>query len=243
MALEDHTTTDTFFNGRVAIHQSTGGYRFSLDAVLLAALPRPKPGDRVMDIGTGCGILPILLAFRNPNIQILGIELQGTLAKLAEKNVLANQMQDRVTVFNHDVRHLQSEMIGGTVDWIISNPPYRPAQSGRINPNAERATARHEIHLKLRDLIHNAQKFLRTGGQFAVIYPSERMVDLFCEMRKAGIEPKWIQNIHSRRADEAKLMLVQGRMRGNPGLKVAQPLIIYDADGNYSKAVEQMMAP
>jgi tRNA1Val (adenine37-N6)-methyltransferase len=239
----ENITTDTFFNGRVAIHQSTRGYRFSLDAVLLAALPRPKPGDRVMDIGTGCGILPILLAFRNPEIQILGIELQRTLAQLAEKNVVANQLQDRVTVIHHDVRHLKSEIVGGTVDWIVSNPPYRSANTGRINPNAERAMARHEIHLTLRDLILTAKKFLRTGGQFAVIYPSERMVDLFYEMRSACIEPKWIQSIHSRQGDEARLMLVQGRMRGNSGLKVAPPLIIYGADGSYSKAVEQMMEP
>lgn len=243
MSPVDHITTDTFFNGRVSIRQSTQGYRFSIDAILLAALPRPKPGDRIMDIGTGCGILPILLAFRYPDIQILGIELQGTLAKIAEKNVTANHMQDRITVLNHDIRYLKNEMIGGTVDWIISNPPYRSANSGRINPNAERAQARHEIHLNIQDLIQNAQKFLRTGGHFAVIYPCERMVDLFYEMRKAGIEPKWVQSIHSHQADAAKLMLVQGRMRGNPGLKVARPLIIYGPDGNYTKAIEQMMAP
>jgi tRNA1Val (adenine37-N6)-methyltransferase len=243
LAPADDITTDTFFNGRVSILQSTQGYRFSIDAILLAALPRPKPGDRIMDIGTGCGILSILLAYRNPDIQILGIELQDTLAKLAERNVTTNQMQNRITVFNHDIRNLKREMIGGAVDWIISNPPFRPAKSGRINPNAERAVARHEIHLKVHDLIHNAQKFLRTGGHFALIYPSERMVDLFYEMRAAGIEPKWIQSIHSRRGDVARLMLVKGRMRGNPGLKVAQPLTIYDEDGNYTKAIEQMMAP
>lgn len=240
--LKDNITTDTFFNGRVKVHQTALGYRFSIDAVFLAALPRPRPGEVVMDIGTGCGIVPILLAFRNPGIKILGIELQDVLADIAVKNVAANHMQERITIINHDVRCLKNKMIEGPVDWIVSNPPYRPANSGRLNPNAERAYARHEIHLNLNELIQVSRRFLRTGGHFAVIYPCERLVDLFYEMRTAGIEPKRMQNIHSRKGDGAKLALVQGRMGGKAGLEVAPPLIVYGADGGYTNVVKQMMA-
>ncbi|MGD9223844.1 MAG: methyltransferase, partial [Desulfobacteraceae bacterium] len=157
-------TTDTFFNGQVKVHQSVQGYRFSIDAVLLAAVPKPKPMETVMDIGTGCGIVPILMAFRNPHIKLFGIELQDDLAKVARDNVCVNHMQDRITILNHDARCLSNDMIDGPVDWIVSNPPYRPASSGRLNPNNERALARHEIHLSLHDLVQTSRSFLRTGG-------------------------------------------------------------------------------
>ncbi len=243
MSHNNNITTDTFFNGQVEVHQSLQGYRFSIDAVLLAAVPKPKPFETVVDLGTGCGVVPILLAHRNPDILLFGIELQNDLADIAQKNVFANGMQDRITILNQDVRQLGQEMVQGPVEWVVSNPPYRPANSGRLNPNSEKAAARHEIHLNLHDLIQASRRLLRTGGQFTIIYPSIRLVDLFFEMRSAGIEPKWVQHIHSREADDAKLVLVQGRMGGNPGLEIVSPLIIYDGDGQYTPAVQKMMAP
>jgi tRNA1Val (adenine37-N6)-methyltransferase len=236
-------TTDTFFNGKVALCQSRKGYRFSIDAVLLAAVVHPKPGEIVLDMGTGCGVVPVILAFRNPAVRCIGIELQSSLARLAEKNVMANHMQDRIRILHQDIRALKQDAIEGPVDWIVSNPPYRPVDSGRMNPGAERAVARHEIHLCLKDLMQVCRGVLKTGGRFAVIYPVERLVDLLDEMRSAGIEPKWMQSVHSRKADAAKLVLVKGMMRGNPGLKLAPPLVIYDDHGRYSHAVEKMMAP
>jgi tRNA1Val (adenine37-N6)-methyltransferase len=239
----NNITTDTFFNGKVKIHQTLTGYRFSIDAVLLAAMPEPKPSETVMDIGTGCCVVPILMAFRHPEIRLFGIELQEELATVAMKNVLANQMQGRITVLQEDIRRLGQNRVHGPVDWIVSNPPYRCANSGRINPNVQRAAARHEIHLNLQDLMKAARRLLRTGGHFATIYPSARLVDLFLEMRSAGIEPKWVQHVHSRAEDDAKLVLVKGRMGGNPGLEIVSPLTIYNTDGQYTPAVQQMMAP
>lgn len=243
MALENGITTDTFFNGRVKVNQSVRGYRFSIDAVLLASVTKTKPGEVVLDIGTGCGIIPILLAFRNPDVKVFGIEIQEALAIRAQDNVSANRMFDQISIINLDVRRLDNERIAGPVDWIVSNPPYREANSGRINPNSERAVARHEIQLTLRELIQACRRSLRTGGHFVTIYPCERLTDLICEMRSGGIEPKWMQCIHSRRDQEAKLVLVRGKMRGNSGLKLAPPLIIYEPDGSYTAAVTKMMMP
>lgn len=243
MHCKNNMTTDTFFKGKVEVCQSRQGYRFSIDAVLLAAVVDPKPGEVVMDMGTGCGVVPILISYRNPQVRIMGIELQETLANLAVKNVAANRMQDRVEIHNLDLRSLGSEVIKTPVDWIVSNPPYRLANSGRMNPNTERAVARHEIHLRLDELMSACRRFLKTGGRLAVIYPVERLVDLLSEMRSAGIEPKWIQNVHSRSNEVAKLVLVKGTMRGRPGLKMAPPLVIYEPDGTYCSTVEEMMAP
>jgi tRNA1Val (adenine37-N6)-methyltransferase len=239
----NNTTTDTFFNGKVAVCQTRRGYRFSIDAVLLAAAVQPKPGEVVIDMGTGCGVVPIILAFRYPQARFIGIELQLSLARLAEQNVTANHMQNQITILHQDMRSIKPDSIERPVDWVVSNPPYRPADSGRMNPNTERAVARHEIHLRLDELMQVCRGVLKTGGRFAVIYPCERLVDLFGEMRSAGIEPKWMQSVHSRKDDTAKLALVKGIMRGRPGLTISPPMVIYDADGRYTRSVEMMMEP
>jgi tRNA1Val (adenine37-N6)-methyltransferase len=238
-----HVTHDTFFNGQLRIAQPESGYRYSIDAVLLAALPRLKPGQTLLDLGTGCGIISLILAFRNSEVRITGVEVQPELAQLAAANVLNNGLQDCIRIIHEDFRRLSPAMVSGPVDWIVSNPPYRRPVSGRVNPDTQRALARHEIKVNLHQLISTTKRLLKTGGRFAIIYPSERAVDLFSEMRLAGLEPKWLQCVHSQAEGEAKLILVQAVMDGKPGLKVERPLVVYGSDGCYSAAVQNMMAP
>lgn len=236
-------THDTFLNGQLRIAQPGSGYRYSIDAVLLAALPRLKPGQSLLDLGTGCGIIPLILAFRNHAVRITGVEVQSELARLAAMNVANNGLQDRVRIIHEDLRRLSPAMVSGPVDWIVSNPPYRRAVSGRINPDTQRALARHEIKVNLPQLIGATRRLLKTGGRFAIIYPSERAVDLFSEMRLAGLEPKWLRCVHSQADGDAKLVLVQAVMGGKPGLKIESPLVVYGTDGCYSAAVQDMMVP
>lgn len=238
-----HVTHDTFLNGQLRIAQPGSGYRYSIDAVLLAALPRLKPGQSLLDLGTGCGIIPLILAFRNREVRITGVEVQRELAHLAATNVLNNGLQDRVRIIHEDLRRISPDMVDGPVDWIVSNPPYRRAVSGRVNPDTQRALARHEIKVNLHQLISTVKRLLKTGGRFAIIYPSERTVDLFSEMRLAGLEPKWLQCVHSQAEGDAKLVLVQAVMGGKAGLKIGRPLVVYGSDGSYSAAVQNMMAP
>jgi len=238
-----HITYDTFFNGRLRVAQPAKGYRYSLDAILLAALPRPKPGQSLLDLGTGCGIIPLILAFRNPEVRITGVEVQPELAQLAQSNVLNNGLQDRIRIVQADLRRLSLKAFEGPLDWVVSNPPYRRAASGRINPDTQRALARHEINVNLQQLINTAKRLLKNGGRFATIYPSERMVDLLVELRSAGLEPKWLKNVHSQPGDAAKLVLAQGVTGGKPGLIIEDPLVIYGPDGQYSDAVQEMMRP
>jgi tRNA1Val (adenine37-N6)-methyltransferase len=236
-------THDTFFNGHLRIAQPENGYRYSIDAILLAAIPRLKPGQSLLDLGAGCGIIPLILAFRNDGVRITGVEVQPELARLAAENVFNNGIQDRIRIIHEDLRRLSPLMVGGPVDWIVSNPPYRPPISGRINPDAQRALARHEINVNLHQLISAAKRLLKTGGRFAIVYPSERLVDLFGELRCAGLEPKWLRCVHSQAEGGAKLVLVQAVMGGKPGLKIDNPLVVYGSDGRYSAAVQEMMVP
>jgi len=234
-------TTDTFYNGRIQVKQNKSGYRFSIDAVLLASHAGPREGDRVLDLGTGCGIIPLMLAYRNPKIKIYGIELQEALAEIADLNIKDNNMEDQVTILCLDMKNLKQDMISGPVDLVVCNPPYRKAKSGRMNPNEQRAVARHEIKVTLYDVIETSRRMLNTSGKFLMIYPAERLVDIISQMRSAGIEPKFFRMIHSKRDTEAKLILLEGVKGGRPGIKIGQPLIIYRKDGSYTDEVEKMM--
>jgi tRNA1Val (adenine37-N6)-methyltransferase len=236
-------TTDAFFNGRIRVKQHRYGYRFSIDAILLAHHVRPRPHDRILELGTGCGIIPILLAYRNPGVSVYGIEIQQTLAELAALNVEENHMRHQISIIRKDMKELKQNMLSGPVDWVISNPPYRRAQTGRINPDNQRAVARHEIRITLQDVLATASSMLRTRGRFAMIFPAERTTDILAEIRFARIEPKFLRMIHSSRHAEAKLILVEGTKDGRPGTKIGPPFIIYRENGSYTDEAEKMFLP
>jgi len=238
----DALTTDSFFNGRLQIRQPEHGYRFSIDAVLLAGHAAPQPQDLVLDLGTGCGIIPLILAYRNPKIKVYGVEVQQQLADLAGLNVKKNGMEDRIVVCCMDMKELPTDdMIPGPMDLVVSNPPYRKALSGRLNPNRQRAVARHEIKATLADVVETARRMLRVAGRLLMIYPAQRMTDLVIQMRAADIEPKFVRLVHSNAHAAAKLVLVEGKKQGRPGVKVGPPLIIYHEDGSYSSEVQEML--
>jgi len=233
-------TSDSYFKGQIRIRQDQSGYHFSIDAVLLAFYARPHPGDRVLDLGTGCGIIPLIMAYRNPKIMIYGIEVQKELSELANLNVKDNRMQDRITIVCQDMKSLRSEMISGLVDLVVCNPPYRKSHAGRINPNHQRALARHEIKATLSDVLLTARRMLRPAGRFVTVYTAERTAELLAQMRSDRIEPKIIRTIHSRRHSEAKLILIEGVKGGRPGTKIQSPLILHDEAGNYTQQVKLM---
>lgn len=236
-------TTDTFFNGRLRIKQNRTGYRFSIDAVLLAHLAAARAGDRVIDLGTGCGVIALIMAYRQPDITLYAVEVQEELVQLAVCNVEDNHLQNRITVLGVDMKIIKPAMTTGPVDLVVCNPPYRRAGSGRINPDHQRAIARHEVRADLQDVISSARRVLKTGGRFITIYTAERTADILCQMQSDGIEPKLVHTIHSASRSEAKLVLIEGIKGGNPGLKIAPPLIVYTENGDYTDEVQRMFEP
>ncbi len=241
--MQDRLTRDTFFNGKVTVKQERVGYRFSIDAVILAHHVRPRPGERVVDLGTGCGIVPLIVAYRHPATHMFGIEIQKELADIADDNVRENGMQETVRIVHRDMQTIQPAMFQGPVDIVVSNPPFHKAASGRINPNRQRAVARHEIRVTLLDVVKAAGDILKTAGLFVLVYTSERLPELVQHMRACRIEPKNVRFIHSRRDGESKLMMMEGIKQGRPGLKVGPPIVIYNEDGTYTKEVADMFLP
>ena len=236
-------TTDSFFNGQIRVKQYRSGYRFSIDAVLLASQAYPQAADKVVDLGTGCGIIALIMAYRRKDITVYAVEIQADLTQLAISNVKANLLEDRITVLDMDMKKLKPDATSGPVDLVVSNPPYRRSGSGRINPDNQRAVARHELKANLYDVVRTARRMLKTSGRFVTIYPAGRTADILSQMRVAGVEPKFIRTIHSGPSSDAKLILIEGVKGGNPGLKIAPPLFVYDQNGDYTDEVQRMFEP
>jgi tRNA1Val (adenine37-N6)-methyltransferase len=235
-------TRDHFFNGNIVLNQPGSGYRFSIDAVILSHLICPVPGETILDLGSGCGVIPIMLAYRHPEIRVTGVEIQPALSRLARQNVADNRLADRIRIIGGDMGQLSLADIGGPVDRVVTNPPYRRLDSGRLNANKQRAVARHELKIDLEALLLTTRRVLRNSGRFSIIYPSVRIVDLLAAMRSTGIEPKSLTMIHSKPALPARLVAIEGIKGGRPGLEVGPPLTLYHEDGTYTRAVEAMFA-
>jgi tRNA1Val (adenine37-N6)-methyltransferase len=219
-------TRDSFFNGNIVLNQPRSGYRFSIDAIILAHLAEPPAEGTVLDLGTGCGVVSIIMAYRNPGLRVIGVEIQPSLAAVAQENVAANGMSERVRILEKDMNRLALADIGGPVDLVVSNPPYRPLNAGRISPHSQKAIARHEIKVDLKTVIATARSVLNLAGRFCVIYPAVRTVDLLAAMRAGGLEPKRLTMIHSSPASPARLVAVTGIKAGGPELAVRRTLYL-----------------
>jgi tRNA1Val (adenine37-N6)-methyltransferase len=231
-------TFDTLFGGRLEIRQKKEGYRFSIDALLLARFAEPRLTDRVIDLGTGCGVIPLILVFRRKAETVVGVEVQPSLAALARQNVSLNHLAAQIEIREEDFRNLPGK--GGVFDCALCNPPYRRAGSGRVNPQEEKALARHEINATLEDVLRAAHHLLKNKGRFYSIYPATRTADLFQGLRRFHLEPKRVQFVHSRDREEARLVLVEALKEGKTQVKILPPFVLYDSEGRYTLQAEEV---
>ncbi|HUL29089.1 MAG TPA: methyltransferase [Thermodesulfobacteriota bacterium] len=222
-------TLDVFFNGNLQILQKRKGYRFSVDALLLSQFIKIRKDEKVIDLGTGCGILPLLLSQATKARSFVGVEIQPALVRCARKNVVLNHLEDRISILQRDFRKLREIFRPGSFDVALSNPPYREYRSGKINPSMEKAIARHEIKGKLEDLISIVSYLLPPKGRCYLIFPALRTVDLFVELRNGKLEPKRIQSVHPRIGEEAKFILTESLKSSGVELKVMEPLFLEES--------------
>ena len=221
-------TLDTYLDGRIEIIQQRRGYRFSIDAVLLSQFVKLRRNEKVVDLGTGCGILPLLLSHTTKAVSFVGVEVQKGLADLATRNVRLNQLESRIAILHQDFRSLQKTFPPGAFDVVLSNPPYRRHLSGRTNPSGEKAIARHEIKGTLDDLISIASYLLPPKGRCYLIYPATRAVDLFATLRGRNVEPKRVRWVHPYADEEAHLILVEALKTSGVELKTLPPLTLHE---------------
>jgi tRNA1Val (adenine37-N6)-methyltransferase len=224
-----HETVDELLEGRLKLIQSREGYRFSVDALFLAEFVTVKPGDFLVDLGTGCGVIPLLLLATKPLKHALGIEIQADLALQAWKNAAANDRSREMDILLGDIRH--PPFVSGTADVVTCNPPYRKPDSGRINPNTSRAIARHEIFVSLEHILAAACHVLKKKGRFAMVYSAERLIDVMNQSRRFNLEPKRLQVVYPDLHSSAKIVLIEAVLDGNPGVKILPPIL---GQGKYS---------
>jgi len=225
----------------IRLYQPRDGYRFSVDSLLLYDFIHLRKALNIADLGAGCGIIGILLAGKYPGATVHLFEIQDKLALLAARNVAVNNLADRVQVVKSDIRDLERRKDGALLyDLVVSNPPFRRLNSGRLNTEEEKAIARHEITLQLRDCIGAASKMLKIGGRFCIIYHPCRLAELLSIMKDRGIEAKRMRFVHSTRRSEAKMILVEAVRGGREGVKVEDPLYIYGEDGGYTQEMEKV---
>lgn len=219
-------TLDLFLDGKLKILQKKKGYRFSVDTILLSQFIRIRRDEKVIDLGTGCGILPLLLSHTTKAHSFVGVEIQSGLAELAERNVRLNRLQDQISILHQDLRKLKEVFPPGSFEVVFSNPPYRKSLTGRINPSREKAIARHETYGTVNDLVSMASYLLSSKGRFYLIYPAARAVDLLTALRAQRLEPKRVQFVYPGPGKEAKFVLVESVKASGVELKVMEPLIL-----------------
>ncbi len=231
-------TQDTLFAGRISCAQSRDGYRFSIDAVLLAHFAAPRPQDRVLDLGAGCGVVSLILSFRHPAISLTCLELQPAMAALIRVNIAENALDHRIRLVEGDLRRIKTLVPVGGFDLIVCNPPYYPLGRGQRNPNNEQAAARHELTAGLPDIASAAAFAVRTKGRLAIIYPAARGAALMAALRAERLEPKRLQPVYPYPGADATLLLVEAMKGGGEELTIMPPLYIHERpDGEYTPEV------
>ena len=214
---------DLFLDGRLKLIQSRDGYRFSIDAVLLSQFATIRSGDVVIDLGTGCGVIPLILLLTKPVGHVFGLDVQEGLITQAARNARLNGFEKKMNVVRGDIRH--PPFASGIANHVVCNPPYRKIKSGRINPDPQRAIARHELLVSLDDILRAAAALLAKKGRFALVYPAARLVEMLVRLRRFNLEPKRVRIHYPNLESNAKLALIEAVLGGKPGLEILPPLL------------------
>lgn len=235
-------TLDQWGPEGLRILQKKTGYRFSLDTLLLADFVRLRPADRVLDLGTGCGILPLLLGSRVPRGHWFALEVQAGLLDLAARNLRLNQREGQIHLVQGDMGLVSALFRQASFDAVITNPPYRALQTGRVNPNEEKALARHEIRMDLAQMLDGVRGVLKDKGRFFLVYPVRRMTALISEARRSGLEPKRVRLVHSFPERGGEWVLLEAVKNGGEELTALPALTVYEGPGVYSPEVRRILA-
>lgn len=220
--------------------QNTESFCFGVDAVLLANYVDVKKGAKVIDLGTGTGIIPVLLSGKTQASNIIGLEIQPEMAEMASRSVKLNGLDQRISIVMGDIKN-SVELFGpSSFNVVVTNPPYISKGAGILNPTDNKALSRHEILCTLKDVVEAGSKLLTPGGQFAMVHKPDRLVDILYLMRTNGIEPKYIRCVHPAPYKKANIILIKGRKGGKAELKMEEPLYVYDENGKYTREINEI---
>lgn len=216
------------------IIQNPGRFCFGMDAVLLSNFARVKKGEKVLDLGTGTGIIPILLTAKTEGKSFVGLEIQEESADMARRSVAHNHLEAKVEIVTGDIKEAADIFGLASFDVIITNPPYMIGQHGIANASDTKAIARHEVLCTLEDILRESARILKPRGRFYMVHRPFRLAEIISKMVKYGIEPKRMRMVHPYVNKEPNMVLIEGVRGGNPRMTVERPLIVYKETGVYS---------
>jgi tRNA1(Val) A37 N6-methylase TrmN6 len=237
--MKDETLDDLQLGG-IYVIQKKEAFRFGVDAVLLANFARVKRGMSVIDLCTGTGIVPFVLAGKTEASHITGVEIQSEMVEMANRSTQYNKLESRLEFINGDLKDLKLLKSLPKADVLTVNPPYKLQNSGIINPSDKNAIARHEICCTLEDVIIACRALLKDNGRMYMVHRPDRLADILCTMRKHKIEPKTIRMIHPNTKKAPNIVLVEGQRDGGAFLKWEPPLYVYNDDGGYTEEIERI---
>lgn len=234
---ENERIDDLEFKG-LKIIQNEKGFCFGMDSVLLSDFAKNmKNNSTVLDLGTGTGIIPILLCGKTNLKKVVGIEIQQDVANMAKRSSQLNNLQDRFEVVNTNIIDLKNIYEKQSFDVIVTNPPYKKENTGITNENEAKLISRHEITANLEDFISISKDLLKDKGEFYMVHRPERLVDILSLMRKYKIEPKILKFVSPNKNKEPNLILIKGIKNANSFLKVEKTLYVYNEDGKYTNEI------
>nr|WP_026490139.1 MULTISPECIES: tRNA1(Val) (adenine(37)-N6)-methyltransferase [unclassified Butyrivibrio] len=219
------------------IIQDPEKFCFGMDAVLLSGFADAPEGGRVLDLGTGTGIIPILMAAKTSARELIGLEIQETSAEMANRSVILNDLETRVKIVQGDIKEADQIFEAASFDVVTSNPPYMKGSHGLQNPDAPKAIARHEIMCDLEDVIRTAARLLKSGGKFYMVHRPFRLTEIMVLMHQYKVEPKRMRLVYPFVDKEPSMVLIEGARGGKSRITVESPLIIYEEQGKYTREI------
>ena len=226
--LRDDERIDDLQRNHYGIIQRKGAFCFGMDAVLLSGFAVVKKGERVLDLGTGTGIIPILLTAKTEGEHFTGLEIQEESADMARRSVRYNHLEDKVEIVTGDIVEAGGLFALASFDVVTSNPPYM---------NDAKAIARHEIKCTLDDVVREGTRLLKPGGRFYMVHRPRRLIEIIQTMKQHGLEPKRMKMVHPYVDREANMVLIEAVRGGGALLKVEPPVIVFDREGEYSREI------
>ena len=238
MELKENERIDDLEYKGLKIIQNKDGFCFGVDSVLLSDYAKNiKKNSKVVDIGTGTGIISLLLCKKTELSKIYGIEIQEDVAEMANRSIILNNLEHKFEIINTNIKNITEVLEPHKFDVVVTNPPYKKADTGVKSIDRKQLISRHEVECTLEDVIENASKLLKDLGEFYMVHRAERLADIMCLLRKYKLEPKNIRFVHPKANEKPDLILVRAVRCAREFLKIDKPLVIYKENGEYTDEI------
>ena len=235
--LKENERLDDLQRNGLQIIQKTDGFCFGMDAVLLSGFATVKPGERVLDLGTGTGIIPLLLSAKTEGEHFSALEIQDEIARMAERSVKLNHLEEKIEIVHGDIKEASRIFGAASFDVVTTNPPYMTAQHGLTNLHEAKTIARHEVLCNLEDIIRESARLLVPGGRFYMVHRPFRLAEIISLMVQYRIEPKRMRLVYPYVDREPNMVLIEGLRGGKSRMTVEKPLIVYKEPGKYTDEI------